>query len=260
MDFIAVEKQGPIVTIRFQREKSYNAFDIDTIKALTQALQDIHKEQTVKGLIITGSGKAFCTGGDLRWIYQHKGGFEKAFHSLATYFHLSILEIRRMPKPVIAAINGLAAGGGFSLALACDFRIMEKGAILKQGYTTNGLSVDGGLSFLLPRFVGAQKAMEILALDPNIDGEQALKWGLVNEVVEEKACIGRAKELMEGLLRTSLTSFAASKRLLYESLASNFEATLEREREFLAQCGSSANGIEGITAFLEKRRPIYNRD
>ncbi|MFN3534610.1 MAG: enoyl-CoA hydratase/isomerase family protein, partial [Desulfatiglandales bacterium] len=206
-----------------------------------------------------GEGRAFCTGGDLMWITSHEGGIQKALYELAGFYHNTILEIKKMPKPVVAALNGIASGGGFSMALACDFRIMERSARLKQGYTSNGLSIDGGGSFTLQRLVGVGRAMEILALDPDISSETALSWGLVNKVVENGQALQEAVEFLKGFKNRSLDSFASSKRLLQEASRLSLEEVLEREREMLSLCGGSENGQEGVRAFLEKRTPIFNR-
>jgi 2-(1,2-epoxy-1,2-dihydrophenyl)acetyl-CoA isomerase len=182
-----------------------------------------------------------------------------AFHALAAAYHQAIVEIRRMPKPVVAAVNGLAAGGGFSMALACDFRVMAKSAVFRQAYTSNGLSVDGGGTYTLPRLVGLAKAMEIVAFDRPISAEQALAWGLVTEVVEDGQAVSRATVMVQEIARLPLSSFQASKKLLTDSLHTPFEHQLEKERELLAWCADHPNGQEGINAFLEKRKPVYNR-
>jgi len=183
--------------------------------------------------------------------------YGEAFHELAARYHQAILEIRRMPKPVVAAINGLAAGGGFSMALACDFRVMEASAVLRQAYTSNGLSIDGGGTFTLPRLVGLARAMEIAAFDPPIAAEQALSWGLVTEVVKDGQSVKRATEMVKEITNGSLSSFAASKKLITDSFNTSFETQLEKEREALSWCGDHPDGREGIAAFLEKRRPVY---
>jgi len=164
-----------------------------------------------------------------------------------------------MPKPVVAAINGLAAGGGFSIALACDFRIMETSGILRQAYTSNGLSIDGGGTFSLPRLVGLAKALEIAAFDRPIDAEKAYEWGLVTEVVDNGESVKRARELINEMKRRSLTSFAASKKLMTDSFNTAFEGQMEKERDLLSWCADQPNGREGIAAFLEKRRPVFNK-
>lgn len=257
MDTVISEIQGSVGVIRLFRPERYNAFDPTMLTSLCETLRDMRLSQRVLGVVVTGEGKAFCTGGDLKWVTSFEGGVKRALHGLAALFHQAIVEIRRMPKPVVAAINGIASGGGFSMALACDFRIMEKSARLKQGYTSNGLSIDGGGSFTLQRLVGLQKAMEILTFDPDISSDEAYAMGLVNQVVPDGESLGRAIAMIEEFKERSMDSFGASKRLLYEASSVGFEHILERERELLSECGGSENGIEGIKAFLEKRRPNF---
>jgi 2-(1,2-epoxy-1,2-dihydrophenyl)acetyl-CoA isomerase len=179
------------------------------------------------------------------------------FHELAARYHQAILEIRRMPKPVVAAINGLAAGGGFSIALACDFRIMEASAILRQAYTSNGLSIDGGGTYTLPRLIGMAKALEIAAFDTPINAEKALSWGLVTEVVDDGDGVKKAVELVQEIQNRSLSSFAASKKLMTDSFHTPFETRLENERNLLSWAADQPDGREGIRAFLEKRKPAF---
>ena len=256
---IVVEMRSQIGVIKLARPKAFNAFDLEMIGGLAEILVRMALDPGVKGVVFTGEGKAFCAGGDLRWLSGYEGEPDAAFHELAARYHQAILEIKRMPKPVVAAINGLAAGGGFSLALACDFRVMEESAVLKQGYTSNGLSIDGGGTYSLPRLVGVAKALEIAAFDRTISAEQALSWGLVTEVVEDGKSLDRAIEMLEALKKMPLSSFASSKKLLTESFDTPLEYTLEKEREALSQCAIHPNGREGVAAFLEKRKPVYNR-
>jgi 2-(1,2-epoxy-1,2-dihydrophenyl)acetyl-CoA isomerase len=254
-----VEIRSGFAVITLSRPKAFNAFDLEMIGRLSEILVKMALDPGVTGIAVTGKGKAFCAGGDLRWLSGYAGEPDAAFHELAARYHQAILEIRRMPKPVVAAINGLAAGGGFSLALACDFRVMGRSAVLKQGYTSNGLSIDGGGTFTLPRLVGLARAMEIAAFDRTIAAEQALSWGLVTEVVDDGESLDRAIELLEELRKMPLRSFAASKRLLVDSFDTPFEATLEKERDALSRCAIDPDGREGVAAFLEKRKPVYNR-
>ena len=188
-----------IAKITLNRPKFFNAFDLEMIQQMAETLTGLSRDPDVGGIVITGEGKAFCSGGDLKSLAELGKPFGDAFHELAAVYHQAILEIRRMAKPVVAAINGLAAGGGFSLALACDFRVMDSSAILRQSYTSNGLSIDGGGTFTLPRLVGMARALEIAALDRPISAEQALSWGLVTEVVEDGLAVEGAFELVEKL-------------------------------------------------------------
>src|SRR4030042_406180 len=167
-DTIGFTQDGKIAKILLNRPKAFNAFDLDMIECLTAHLIRIALDNAIRGVVISGEGKAFCAGGDMRWVFGFPQGPPAAFHELAARFHQAVLEIRRMTKPVIAAINGMSAGGGFSLALACDFRVMAETAVLRQAYTSNGLCIDGGGSFTLPTLVGLARAMEIMAFDQPI--------------------------------------------------------------------------------------------
>jgi 2-(1,2-epoxy-1,2-dihydrophenyl)acetyl-CoA isomerase len=255
---IDVYEQAAVVTLN--KPKSYNSFDLAMIHRMGERLSQLALDKEIVGVVISGAGNAFCAGGDLRWLAGYSQNYGSAFHELAAKFHQAILEIRNMPKPVIAAINGLAAGGGFSMALACDFRIMEDPAILRQGYTSNGLSIDGGGTYTLPRLVGVARALEIATFDPPIRAKQAESWGLVTEVVKAGESLRRAVELITEIKRKSLSSFTASKRLINESFNTSFETQLEKERDFLSWCGDHPNGREGISAFLEKRPAHFNKD
>jgi 2-(1,2-epoxy-1,2-dihydrophenyl)acetyl-CoA isomerase len=182
---IRLRKDGGIVEMLLNRPEAFNAFDLDMIELFAKYLINLAMDDSVSVLVISGEGKAFCSGGDLKWALDFPNAPAVAFHELAARYHQAILEIVRMRKPVVAAVNGIAAGGGFSLALACDFRVMAQSATLRQGYTSNGLCIDGGGTFTLPRLVGLARAMEIVAFDKPISSEQALAWGLVTKVVED---------------------------------------------------------------------------
>ena len=250
------EKEG-IAIVYLNRPEAYNAFDLDMVQRLAETLITLSLDRNIAGVVISGKGKAFCAGGDLRWVNSQGNDLSKAFHALAARFHQAIIEIRRMPKPVVAAVNGLAVGGGFSLTLACDFRIMAPSTTLKQGYTSNGLSIDGGGTFMLPRLVGMAKALEVAAFDRPIDSEKAAEWGLVTGMADDGQTVEAAFDLLSKLKKRSLTSFAASKKLITDSFNTSFETHLENERNLLSYVASQPNGVEGLTAFLEKRPPVF---
>lgn len=155
---ILTQQHGEILEIAINRPEVYNALNLDVMVMLSDTLASAATDDSIKGIMITGKGKAFCSGGDLKWISQQAEDASTTLHKLAPQFHIAITEIRRMGKPVVAAINGIAAGGGFSLALACDFRVMAESAVLRQAYTSSGLSIDGGGTFALPRLVGLARA------------------------------------------------------------------------------------------------------
>ncbi len=257
VESVRSESIDGVAKLVLNRPKSLNAFDLEMATMLADLLTSLAGDPQVKGVVITGAGAAFSAGGDLRWLSDCGKTPGAAFRVLAAKYHQAVLEIRRMPKPVVAAVNGFAAGGGFSVALACDFRVMERSATLKQGYTSNGLSIDGGGTFTLSRMVGMAKAMEIAALDRPISSEQALKWGLVTEVTEDGRSVKKAVALVREINRLPLSSYAASKQLITDAFDTSFETQLEKERELLARCADHPNGREGVAAFLEKRKPVY---
>lgn len=256
---ILTQQHGQILEIALNRPETFNAFSLDMMVTLGDALAGAATDEAIKGVMLTGKDKAFCAGGDLKWISQQAGDAGSILHRLAPQFHIAITEIRRMAKPVVAAVNGIAAGGGFSLALACDFRVMAESAVLRQGYTSNGLSIDGGGSFVLPRLVGLARALEIAAFDEPISSVKALEWGLVTKVVPDSEVQKEALVMLEGLAKGSLHSFAWSKRLFLESFHNTLETQLELERQGISDCAGHADGQEGIKAFVEKRRPDFWR-
>lgn len=256
-DPILTQQHGAILEIALNRPEAYNALDLEMMERLAETLASAAADEAVKGIFITGKGKAFCSGGDLKWISQQAEEAGSVLYRLAPQFHVSIGEIRRMPKPVVAAINGIAAGGGFSLALACDFRVMGRSAVLRQAYTSSGLSIDGGGSFALPRLVGLARAMEVMAFDEPIPATQALEWGLVTKVAADEEVFSETLSMLERLTRGALHSFAWSKRLMTDSFTNTLETQLELERQGISDCASHPNGQEGIKAFVEKRKPHF---
>ena len=259
-ELVTISKDERIATVLLNRPETFNAFNLEMIENLAGHLITLSMDQGVRAIIISGEGKAFCAGGDLKWVGAFPQGPPAAFHELAARFHQAILEIRRMSKPVIAAINGIAAGGGFSLALACDFRVMAESSLLRQAYTSNGLCIDGGGSFILPRLVGMARALEIMAFDKPISSEQALSWGLVTKIVKDGNALQEAAVMARELIKGSLHSFGWSKRLLTDSFNSSFETHIERERRGLSLCAAHPEGKEGLEAFSEKRKPVFGSE
>ncbi len=256
-DPVKLIRDAEIAAVLLNRPQAYNALDLDLLRRFSDCLIALSADAGVKGVVISGEGKAFCAGGDLRWGLRFPGGTAAGFHELAAHFHQAILEIRRMPKPVIGAVNGVAAGGGFSLALACDFRVMARSATLRQAYTSSGLSIDGGGSFTLPRLVGFARALEIMAFDRPIPSDQALAWGLATKVVEDGAALDEALRMARDLSKRSIHSFGWSKQLMTDSFHTPLEVQLERERAGIVECVGHPDGKEGLLAFSEKRTPQF---
>ncbi len=256
-DSVKITHDAEIACVMLNRPQAYNAIDRDLVAALAAQLSTLAVDPEVRGVVISGAGQAFCAGGDLKYFLGSTNGPARTIHEVAGSFHQAVIEIRRMDKPVIAAVNGVAAGGGFSLALACDFRVMAESATLKQAYTSAGLSLDGGGSFTLPRLVGLARALEIIAFDRPIPAPQTLEWGLATRIVPDAEVLTAAMSMAHELAKRSLNSFGWAKRLLTDSFDSPFETHLERERRGLATCVAHPDGQEGLQAFMEKRQPVF---
>ncbi len=255
---LELRRDGQIAVVLFNRPEVLNALDAEVAELAAKYVTELSMDDGVRGIVISGKGRAFCAGGNLKWVLGFQQGPSAAIHALAGRGHQVVSEIRRMKKPVIAAINGVAAGGGFSIALACDFRVMARSAIMVQAYTSAGLSLDLGGTFALPRIVGLARALEIVAFDRPISSEQALAWGLVTKVVDDEHVLEEAVKMAQELAERSLNSFGWAKQLLTDSFDTSFETHLEREREGIRSCAAHRDGQEGMQAFAEKRQPIFN--
>lgn len=258
-DPVLLEVNNHLARITLNRPESFNALDKDTLALLAEHCVTCAVEEDIHAVVLTGAGKAFCAGGDLKSILAHQEGIRGGFWRFAGKFHEAVCEIRRMSKPVIGAINGVAAGGGFSLALALDFRIMAASAKMKCAYYSAGLTLDGGGSFALPRLVGTAKAMEIVFLDKPMSADKCLELGLVTEVVEDALVLARAEELARQLAQGSRHAYGWAKCLITQSHSTTLEAQLEMEREGISACGAHPDGTEGMNAFAEKRPPTFNQ-
>ncbi len=258
-DAVLLKREGEIAHLVLNRPDAFNAMNLDLLNGFVDPLISLAVDDSIRAIVITGQGRAFSAGGDLKWALGHPEGSVAGLHILAGRLHQGIVEIRSMSKPVIAAVNGIAAGAGFSLALACDFRVMAKSARFLQAYTSNGLCIDGGGTFTLPRLVGMARALEIAGFDQPIPADQALAWGLVTKVAEDGRVVEEATAMASQLANRSLHSLGLSKRLFNESFHTSLEAQLEKERAGIRACAAHADGQEGMQAFAAKRPPVFHR-
>jgi 2-(1,2-epoxy-1,2-dihydrophenyl)acetyl-CoA isomerase len=249
-----------VATITLNRPEVLNALDLHTVTELVAAVQACRDDDNVRAVIITGAGRGFCAGGDMKAAWEHiqkAGDARDFFRDLTVPLHRAITDIRLIEKPVVAAINGATGGAGMSLAAACDLRLAAESAKFKQAYTSIGLVPDGGWTIIVPEIIGAAKTMELLLIDPLIDAKQALALGFVHEVVPDDKLQERAREISTRLSQGPTTAFGGAKALVNAALFPMLESQLERERQRLMTQGSTRDFLEGLSAFLQKRSPRF---
>lgn len=250
--------EGPVATLRLNRPRALNAFDADTIRLFGEHARAAAADASVRVLVVRGSGRAFCAGGDLAALKVASAGEVGAsLHELAGLLHEGIEALYTMEKPVLAAVNGAAAGAGFSLALACDLRVMAASAFFQQAYTSNGLCVDGGGTYTLPRLIGQAKALEFALLDPRVPAEEALRLGLASAVVADEDFDAEVDALATKLAGKAVGALGRVKRLVQTSLEADLVTRLGEEQAGIVAQATGPEGQEGIAAFLEKRKPRF---
>jgi 2-(1,2-epoxy-1,2-dihydrophenyl)acetyl-CoA isomerase len=263
MDYQTLKRErfGGTVRITLSRPATYNAFDEQMGRELLEVMEACGRDAEVRAVILTGEGKAFCSGGDVRamgeFVERAEAPPSVFFQGLTRYLHGIVVEMRRMPKPILAAVNGVAAGAGFSLAMACDLRIASEEACFTQAYTRLGLVPDGGSTFFLPRLVGPGRAAELVFLNPVLSAREALEWGLVGRVVPADRLQEEALEMADRLSKGPTKAFARAKELLNGSPSRDLESQLEAERRGIMEASLTQDFLEGLEAFLNKREPRF---
>jgi len=252
-----LEIDGEIGTLVLNRPEFFNAMSPEMISELPVIFGWLADSADLRALIITGEGAAFCAGGDINWF---KKGIEDsdvdvvaAVRAGAETLHQGIIDMQRIPFPVIAAINGPAAGAGLSLALACDIRICSEDAFLACAYGRIGASPDGGMTYFLPRVVGPARAVELLLNDPNLNAQAALEEKLVSEVVPAEQLMERARAKAVKLAAKSPYYVKLAKQLVHGSLDHTIAEHLQLERHGIAESMGTEDVREAVTAFLEGR-------
>jgi 2-(1,2-epoxy-1,2-dihydrophenyl)acetyl-CoA isomerase len=264
LETLEIEIDGPVGTMTLNRPDSLNAMSPQMLAELPIAASWLADRAPIRALIVTGAGRAFCSGGDVNWFKQ---GVDDESVDLpaevrrgAEVLHQAIIDFRRLPYPTIAAINGPAAGAGMSLALSCDFRIASEDAFLAIAYGRIGAAPDGGMTYFLPRVVGPAKALELALNDPNLDANAALEEGLVTEVVPADQLLTRAREKAEKLAAKAPYYVRMTKRLLHESIENSLTEHLQLERHGIADSMRTEDLHRGVTAFFAGDTPEFHGD
>jgi 2-(1,2-epoxy-1,2-dihydrophenyl)acetyl-CoA isomerase len=256
---VRVERRGAVAEVRLCRPERLNALDVPMFRELSKALQTVGLDTSVRAVILTGEGRAFCAGGDVATMeeFRARGELSTLFHELTGEQERSVREIVGMPKPVLAALPGVAAGGGLSLALAADWRIGSTEALLVPAFPGLGAVPDGGLSYFLPHYLGIGLAQELLFTNARVGASRARALGLLHEVVEASALQSRAWERARELSEGPTAAYGWMKRLVSSAFSNSLEAQLMLERRGAVEATRGAELPEGIQAFREKRKPKF---
>ena len=252
-EVVQVGRNGGVATVRMNRPERLNAYNHEMGEALLSAVSEVSADPSVRCVVLTGTGKAFSAGGDVESFAAFENEGPAKFMGMAIGLHALIATLRRAPKPVVAAVNGVAAGAGFSMALACDVAVAASSARFTLGYQNIGLSPDGGMTFFLARAVGAQRAMEMTLFSRVLPAARAAEWGLVQEIFPDEEFASGVERWRTGSPPAPRSPTPGRKSCYNRALSQPLEAQLEEERQNISRCAGSRDFREGIRAFLEKR-------
>jgi 2-(1,2-epoxy-1,2-dihydrophenyl)acetyl-CoA isomerase len=252
---IKLEKNASIATITLNREDVFNAFNEEQSYELQNALKEVAKDTEVRVVILTGAGKAFCSGQDLKAIASaEKRSLSESLHKR---YNPIIRAMRELPKPIICKLNGVAAGAGCSLALASDFIVASEKASLIEVFINVGLVLDSGSSYFLPRLVGSNRAFELSTMGNKVTANQALEWGMVNRVVPHDELDNTTLEIANYYAIAPTKAIALMKKMLNKSFHSDLDTMLDYEAYCQEIAGNSDDYKEGVSAFNEKRKANF---
>jgi 2-(1,2-epoxy-1,2-dihydrophenyl)acetyl-CoA isomerase len=252
-DEVLTRRDGAVLTITFNRPEVYNAFNRELHAALHEALTEA-ADEAVRCVVVTGAGKGFCAGQDLK---EFGAVSESIRDALESTYHPNVRLVRSLSKPVIAAVNGPAAGAGLSFACACDLRVASSSATFVPGFMGIGLVPDAGGTWFVHRLLGFARAFEWMCVNTRLSADEALAWGLVSEVIEADSFEGRVAELAAEWASRPTLAVGRTKQLFEHAYAAALEAQLSLEAELQQESVGTADFREGVAAFLEKRAPEF---
>jgi len=253
MSTLLTDLQAATLTISLNRPERANALNFEMIAELRTALERAAADSQIRCVVLTGAGRSFCGGHDITEMLAAQGQEISYREHLEETYNPLILQIRRLGKPVIAAVNGPVAGAGLGVALACDMRIAIESALFTVGFSGIGLVPDSAVSLLLPALIGLGRASEFTFTNQPITAAQALAWGMVNQVVPEGELVGDTGKLATALAAGPTGTYGLTKRLFNKNVLPNLEEALKFESELQEVASQSDEHVEGVKAFLEKR-------
>jgi 2-(1,2-epoxy-1,2-dihydrophenyl)acetyl-CoA isomerase len=256
-EVLLVEREGPVAVLTLNRPRSKNALDTALRSALAAALDRVGKDPSVRVVVLTGAGGAFCAGADLKAAMSENAGAFDKLDTVIDGYHAMIRSIVGAPKPVIAMVDGAAVGFGCDLALACDLRVLSSEAYLQEKFVKIGLMPDGGGTFWLPRLVGLARAMEIMLTGEPVTAARALELGIANRVVPQASLRDETLKLARELAKGPPLAFAAIKESVRASLGGTIDTALDLEKKGQMRCLVSSDCMEGVAAWMQKREPSF---
>jgi 2-(1,2-epoxy-1,2-dihydrophenyl)acetyl-CoA isomerase len=259
-DAVRLDRDGGLAVITLNRPDAMNALNLDMAEGLLEAAIVCDEDAGVRAVMVTGAGTVFCAGGDIAAMVENADGEGNAgafLKKLAAELHAGIATLARMEKPVIAAVNGTAAGAGFSLALACDLVLAVEDARLTMAYTRIGLAPDGSSTYFLPRLIGMKRALDMMLTNRVVTGLEAHAMGLVSETFPAASFGADARAYAAKLAEGPTKAYAQAKLLVTLGAAETLETQMELERRAIAGCANTADFREGVKAFFEKRSAHY---
>ena len=255
---VVVERTGAVATVRLNRPEAMNSLDTPTKQALLDALSDVAQDDGVRCVVLTGTGRAFCVGQDLReHIRLQQAGDESLWRTVPEHYNPIVELLTTMDKPVVAAVNGVAAGAGAAFAMAADFRVMVDTAGFNLAFAGIALSCDSGSSWTLQRLVGPARAKELLLLPRTVPAEECLALGLVTRVVPAEDLDAAVAELTQTLAAGPTLAYGSIRRAVAFSAGHDLTASLAQEAEYMVRTGASADHRAAVAAFLAKEKPTF---
>jgi len=250
---IIYDVKDNIARITLNRPDANNAMNVQMTRDLCYAAMDTSENQLVRGILITGTGKTFCPGGDIKSFASAGENLPGILKEMTSYLHLAISRFTRGQAPVIVAVNGIAAGAGLSLACMGDMLLVAESARFTMAYTQIGLSPDGGATYFLPRLIGLRHTQELALTNRQLSAKEALNWGIATEVVPDSELMSRSNALVMQVAAGATTAFGATRRLIQSGLTENLETQMEFESQSIVEMSRTADAQNTISAFVQKR-------
>jgi len=254
---LLLERRDQVATLTLNRPDAYNALSLALGREIFQAVLEVDDDPDVRCVVITGRGKAFCAGGDVKDFADNLGRIGALVKELTTYLHGAVSRLARSDKPVIMAVNGVAAGGGLSFALAGDIVVAAESARFTMAYSKIAATPDGSSSYFLPRLVGLRRAMELYFTNRVLSAREAVEWGLVTRVVPDAELASAAQALALELAQGPTRAFGGAKRLFHQSTWESLETQMELEAQAIAASGRTEDFRAGVAAFAAKQVPAF---